>query len=69
MDADALARVFEPYFSTKTRGTGLGLAICSRLVRLMDGRIWVEKPTDGGACFIVALPAAEPPPVEVDETE
>ena len=30
----------------RSSGTGLGLAICSRLVRLMDGRIWVES--EGG---------------------
>ncbi|CAJ0813198.1 sensor histidine kinase KdpD [Ralstonia flaminis] len=52
-----------------TTGVGLGLAVCEAIVSAHNGRIWVEKPADGGACFVVALPAAEPPPVEVDETE
>jgi signal transduction histidine kinase/DNA-binding response OmpR family regulator/HPt (histidine-containing phosphotransfer) domain-containing protein len=32
-------------------GTGLGLAICSRLVGLMDGRIWVESAAGAGSTF------------------
>ncbi len=37
-------------------GTGLGLAIASRLVDLMDGRIWVESELDRGSTFHVLLP-------------
>ena len=38
MDAEALARAFEPYFSTKTTGTGLGLPIAKRNIELKGGR-------------------------------
>ena len=37
MDAEALARIFEPYFSTKTTGTGLGLTIAQRNVEANGG--------------------------------
>ncbi|BBD08532.1 ATP-binding protein [Desulfovibrio ferrophilus] len=32
-------------------GTGLGLAICSRIVHLMNGRIWLEDNPEGGSLF------------------
>ncbi|QDT48505.1 Signal transduction histidine-protein kinase BarA [Symmachiella dynata] len=45
---------FEQADSSSTRqfgGTGLGLAISSRLVGLMDGRIWVESELEQGSTF------------------
>ena len=48
MDEEALARVFEPYFSTKTTGTGLGLPIARRNVELSGGAIEVESAKGAG---------------------
>ncbi len=56
---DALKRVFEPWFTTKTRGTGLGLAITHRIVHDHDGTIELMSPRPGGKSgtrVIVDLP-------------
>jgi signal transduction histidine kinase len=47
--------------STRARdGAGLGLAIAAQLVRLMDGRIALERSGDTGSVFAVSLPCAAP---------
>jgi signal transduction histidine kinase len=58
MDQEALARVFEPYFSTKTTGTGLGLPIARRNVELSGGSIEVESQRGEGTIVRVRLPVA-----------
>jgi signal transduction histidine kinase len=52
---DALARLFEPYFSTKTSGTGLGLAISAQLVEEMGGELDVKNHPEGGAAASLTL--------------
>jgi signal transduction histidine kinase len=58
MDEEALARVFEPYFSTKTTGTGLGLPIARRNIELSGGAIDVVSGKGRGTTVIVRLPIA-----------
>ena len=58
MDEDALARVFEPYFSTKTTGTGLGLPIARRNVELNGGTIEIESTRGRGTLVRIRLPLA-----------
>jgi signal transduction histidine kinase len=58
MDQEALSRVFEPYFSTKTTGTGLGLPIARRNVELSGGAIEVESEKGVGTVVRVRLPIA-----------
>ena len=59
MDDEALARVFEPYFSTKTSGTGLGLPIARRNVELSGGTIDVTSGKGAGTTVRVRLPVAK----------
>jgi two-component system cell cycle sensor histidine kinase/response regulator CckA len=51
------ARVFEPYFTTKTReqGTGLGLAIIHGIVEELGGSVSVQSEPGHGSTFIVRL--------------
>ena len=58
MDAAALARIFEPYFSTKATGTGLGLTIARRNVELNRGRIEVASTQGVGTTVSLWLPLA-----------
>jgi nitrogen fixation/metabolism regulation signal transduction histidine kinase len=58
MDPDALARIFEPYFSTKTTGTGLGLTIAKRNVELNGGTIRVTSRRGEGTRVTITLPVA-----------
>ena len=59
MDADALRRVFEPYFSTKATGTGLGLTIAKRNVELSGGSIIVRSAAGKGTVVTIELPRSE----------
>jgi signal transduction histidine kinase len=56
MDDEALARIFEPYFSTKAIGTGLGLTIAKRNVELHQGSIAVESRRNLGTRVRMWLP-------------
>ena len=58
MDAEALARAFEPYFSTKTTGTGLGLPIAKRNIELSGGTIALTSERDKGTTVELTLPVA-----------
>jgi signal transduction histidine kinase len=58
LSADARARLFEPYFSTKSSGTGLGLAIARRVVLGHGGAIDVASEPGRGTTFSIRLRAA-----------
>jgi signal transduction histidine kinase len=59
LDEAALARIFEPYFSTRITGTGLGMAIARRNVELNGGSIAVTSERGRGTAVTITLPAPE----------
>jgi PAS domain S-box-containing protein len=58
---EVLARIFDPYFTTKKSGSGLGLAISYSIVRAHGGSITVESEPGVGSTFTVYLPASSTP--------
>jgi two-component system C4-dicarboxylate transport sensor histidine kinase DctB len=58
--ADILARLFEPFVTSKPAGAGLGLGlvISAQLVRALGGTLRATNRTEGGACFTIHLPTA-----------
>jgi signal transduction histidine kinase len=61
--AGDLARVFDPYFTTKRGGTGLGLPIAKNIVEGLGGTLGVSSPPGKGTDFIIELPFEAPLPV------
>ncbi|MGH8764883.1 MAG: sensor histidine kinase, partial [Burkholderiales bacterium] len=56
---ELMARIFEPYVTTKARGTGLGLAIVKKIVDEHQGSIEIENRPNSGASVSVFLPLAK----------
>jgi PAS domain S-box-containing protein len=54
--SDALAKLFQPFFTTKAKGTGLGLWLSQRIVRDHGGTIVVESVVGKGTIFTITLP-------------
>jgi two-component system nitrogen regulation sensor histidine kinase GlnL len=55
---DEIDRVFEPFYSTKTRGTGLGLVIAKRIIDGHGGEIEIQSEEGEGTKVLVRLPLA-----------
>jgi two-component system cell cycle sensor histidine kinase/response regulator CckA len=59
MDAETLARMFEPYFTTKFTGRGLGLAALLGIVRHHRGTLQVHSAPGEGTTATVWFPATD----------
>jgi nitrogen fixation/metabolism regulation signal transduction histidine kinase len=56
---ELMARIFEPYVTTKPRGTGLGLAIVKKIIDEHHGSVAIENRPSRGASVSVLLPLAK----------
>jgi len=56
---DDIAKIFEPYFSTKETGTGLGLAIVKKAIDDHGGSISVSSKLGSGTTFVIVLPVKQ----------
>lgn len=56
---DALARIFEPFYTLKDDGVGLGLALCKRIIEEHEGTIAAENRPGGGALFRARFPVRQ----------
>jgi two-component system, cell cycle sensor histidine kinase and response regulator CckA len=59
ISTENLSKIFDPYFTTKSRGTGLGLATSYAVIKKHGGRIEVESRVGKGTTFHVYLPALD----------
>jgi len=58
---DVVARIFDPYFTTKKSGSGLGLATVYSIIKKHQGHVEVSSQAGQGTTFTIWLPAAETP--------
>jgi signal transduction histidine kinase len=69
MTATDLARIFDPYFTTKRGGTGLGLPIAKNIVEGLGGTIVVSSAPGEGTSIVIELPFSEPHRSAVDSAQ
>lgn len=66
IEPDDIAKVFEPYYSTKETGTGLGLAIVRKALEDHGGTISVSSRKGSGTTFTITLPLTQDEPPSRD---
>jgi signal transduction histidine kinase len=59
IDPQHIERVFDAFYTTKSRGVGMGLSICRSIIDAHGGRLWADANEPRGAVFQFTLPSPE----------
>jgi two-component system sensor kinase FixL len=61
VSTEVMARLFEPFFTTRSRGIGMGLPISRSIIEAHGGRLWAESTASQGSVFQFTLPSGGGP--------
>jgi two-component system sensor kinase FixL len=64
---EIMAKLFQPFMTTKRQGMGVGLSISRTIVESHGGKLWTEPNPGGGTIFRLTLKAVQP--LEMDDVE
>lgn len=59
--SEVAARLFKPFFTTRSSGTGLGLSVAQHIAIKHGGVVLAENLAEGGARFSIWLPSGTTP--------
>lgn len=69
MDAATVAKMYQPFFTTKPKGTGLGLSVVRAIAQSHGGGVACESEPGQGTIFSFYLPLRNVPGCEIDEAQ
>ena len=59
LDPNTMAKIFEPFYTTKSTGMGMGLSISRSIVQSHGGRLWATAKDGPGTSFHFTLPKCQ----------
>ena len=59
MNSQTIAKIFEPYYTTKANGTGLGMTMVYKIIKEFSGDISVDSIEGEGTTFVITLPVPQ----------